>query len=385
VTLDVKDDPRAYAQTPQDAFAACGVTSFQDNNVRQTDNISAYLDVAKQGKMKLRGAIYFTLEWPADVNIALNQVERYQDPMLRFAGFKFLIDGQAPTAYCHQPHNGMSWDMPTWDPAMFKQAVRALHDTGLQISVHCVGDAAADLVLDAYEEAMKANPRSDPRHRIEHAVITTRDATKRMKDLGVVASTHPAFIRVGGDTWVEYFGEERAKRAMATREWLDNGVHLALGSDAPTTPWYVPQVTLVEAVKRLTYTNQVLGPEQCLTIQEALRAHTIGAAYAVHEEKTKGSIEVGKLADLTVWNEDPYSAVDHLGAVTFAMTIVGGKVVYQTAGPLTEAVEEEKVNLSCLARLNSGRRSITPLNLRGLPPLHPSERNSPPFCGGVSG
>ena len=329
ITLDVKDDPRAYATTPQDTFAACGVTSFQDNNVRGTDNISAYLDVAKQGKMKLRGAVYFTLEWPTDLNIALNQVERYQDSMMRFAGYKFLIDGQAPTAYCHEPHNGASWNMSTWDPAMFKRAVRALHDTGLQIAVHCVGDAATDLVLDAYEEAMKANPRSDPRHRIEHAVITTRDATKRMKDLGVVVGTHPTFIRVGGDSWVKYFGEERVKRAMVTREWLDNGVHFALGSDAPTTPWYMPQAAMRNAMMRNTYTNKVLGPEQCLTIQEALRAHTIGAAYAAHEEKIKGSIEVGKLADLAVWNEDPYSAADHLMAVTFAMTIVGGQVVYQ--------------------------------------------------------
>jgi hypothetical protein len=116
---------------------------------------------------------------------------------------------------------------------------------------------------------------------------------------------------------------------MVTREWLDNGVHFALGSDAPTTPWYMPQAALRSAMMRNTYTNKVLGPEQCLTIQEALRAHTIGAAYAAHEEKIKGSIEVGKLADLAVWNEDPYSAADHLMAVTFAMTIVGGKVLYQ--------------------------------------------------------
>lgn len=329
VTLDVIEDPRAYATTPQDAFAACGVTTFQDNNVRGTDNIAAYFDVDKQSKMKIRGAINFTLEWPADLNVALNQVERYQGSMMRLAGYKFLIDGQAPTAYCHQPHNGISWNMSTWDPAMFKQAVRSLHDTGLQICVHCVGDAATDLVLDAYAEAMKANPRPDPRHRIEHAVITTRDATKRMKDLGVVVSTHPTFIRVGGDGWVRLFGEERGKRAMVTREWLDNGVRLALGSDAPTTPWYTPQMTLAGATMRLTLTDQVLGPEQRLTIQEALRAHTLGAAYAMREEKTKGSIEVGKLADLAVWNEDPYSAADHIHSVTIGMTMVGGKVVYQ--------------------------------------------------------
>jgi predicted amidohydrolase YtcJ len=329
VTLDVKADPRAYVLAPQDAFAACGVTTFQDNNVRGVENIGAYLEVGKQSKMKIRGAINYTLEWPADVNTALNQIERHSSSTMRLAGYKFLIDGQAPTAYCHQAHNGTSWNTTTWDPAMFKRAVRALHDTGLQICVHCVGDAATDLVLDAYAEAMQANPRADPRHRIEHAVITTREATKRMKDLGVVVGTHPTFIRVGGEGWARLFGEARAQRAMVTREWLENGVPLALGSDAPTTPWYTPQMTLAGAMSRLTLNDRVLGPDQRLTIQEALRAHTLGAAYALHEEKSKGSIEVGKLADLAVWNQDPYSNAEHIATATIAMTLVGGQVVYQ--------------------------------------------------------
>jgi predicted amidohydrolase YtcJ len=105
---------------------------------------------------------------------------------------------------------------------------------------------------------------------------------------------------------------------------------VALGSDAPTTPWYTPQATLVAAVTRLTATNKVLGPDQRITIQQALRAHTMGSAYAAHQEKVKGSIEVGKLADLVVWGEDPYTAsVPRLFRAPMVMTIVGGKVVYQ--------------------------------------------------------
>jgi predicted amidohydrolase YtcJ len=314
----------------QPLFAACGVTSFQDNNVRGTDTVGLYLDIGKQSQMLLRGSVYYTLEWPKDLDRALTQLEHYSGPLMRLAGFKFLIDGQTPTAYCHEPHNGTSWDMSTWEPGSFKQAVRALHETGLQICVHCAGDAAVDLTLDAYEEAMNANPRPDPRHRIEHAVITTPEATKRMKDLGVVVSTQPQFIRVGGDSWVKVFGEERAKRAMVTREWLDNGVHIALGSDAPTTPWYTPQMTLWGALARVSASGKEMGPEQRLTIQEALRAHTMGGAYAAHEEDIKGSIEVGKLADLVVWKEDPYTAtIQRLPQIAVATTIVGGKVVYQ--------------------------------------------------------
>ena len=314
----------------QPIFAAVGVTSFQDNNVRGVDMIRAYLETGKRGDMYLRGAVYFTLEWPKDLDRALNQMEHYQDEFMRFAGFKFLLDGQALMAYCHEPHNGVCWDMPTWEPQTFKEAVRKLHDTGLQICVHCIGDAAVDLTLDAYEEAMNANPRPDPRHRIEHAILTQAHSTQRMKDLGVVVSTQPAFIRIGGAYWPGVFGPERADRLMVTREWLESGVHLALGSDAPTGPWYTPQMTLAEAVARVDRNNQQLEPDQALTIQEALRAHTMGSAYAAHEENIKGSIEVGKLADLAVWSEDPYTApLQRLWQIPIEMTLVGGEIVYK--------------------------------------------------------
>jgi predicted amidohydrolase YtcJ len=324
------DDVRGYIAYGQGLLAACGVTSFQDNNVRDVDVVNMYLETGRQGKTILRGAVYFTLETPRDLNTALKQFRASEDPYMRFAGFKFLLDGQAPTAYCHQPHNGATWNMPAWDPATFKKQVRTLHDTGLQISVHCCGDAAVDLTLDAYEEAMSANPRPDPRHRIEHAVLTTAQATQRMKDLGVVVGMHPNFIRSGGDGYLGMFGEERFKRVIVAREWLDGGVHVALGSDTPTTPWYTPQMSIWGAATRVAYSGQVIGEEQRISVQEALRAHTMGAAYAIHEEQIKGSIEVGKLADLAVWQEDPYSAtLQRLHQIPIAMTIIGGKPVYQ--------------------------------------------------------
>ena len=330
VPLYTMDMVRENILSTQPMFAACGVTSFQDNNVRGVDTVRTYLEAGRQEEMVLRGAVYYTLEWPRDLDRALYEIEHYDDPFMRFAGFKFLLDGQAKMAYCHAPHNGVSWDTSTWDPQNYKDAVRALHDTGLQICVHCVGDAAVDLTLDAFEEAMDANPRPDPRHRIEHCILCTPEATQRMKDLGVVVSTQPQFLRMGGDGFNQLFGEERARRAIVTREWLDAGVPVALGSDAPTTPWYTPQVTLFGALTRVTASNRRHEPDQALTIQEALRAHTMGSAYAAHEEDSKGSIEVGKLADLVVWSEDPYTAsVQRLWQIAIGMTLVGGQVVYQ--------------------------------------------------------
>ena len=184
--------------------------------------------------------------------------------------------------------------------------------------------------LMAYEAAMNANPRPDPRHRIEHCVLCTPEATRRMKGLGVVVSTQPQFITVGGDRWRTVFGDARMARAIVTREWLDAGIAVALGSDAPTTPWLNPQVTLAAAMVRRAPSGQIIGPDQCLTFAEALRAHTMGSAYAGHEEAIKGSVEPGKLADLAVWAQDPSNATwQDVYRATIAMTIVGGKVVYQ--------------------------------------------------------
>ncbi|MGC9358011.1 MAG: amidohydrolase [Anaerolineae bacterium] len=323
------DDVRQNILSSEPLFAAYGVTSYHDNNVRGVDTVHTYLDAGKRDELLLRGAVYYTLEWPGDLERALHEIERYGDDFVRFAGFKFLLDGQALMAYCHQPHNGVRWDFTTWDPQSFKDTVRALHDTGLQICTHVIGDAAVDLTLDAYEEAMNANPRSDPRHRLEHVILTRPETTQRIKDLGVVVSTQPQFIRVGAEHWKEVFGEARMERIMVTREWLEAGIPLALGSDAPTTPWLTPQVTLAGAVGRFSPSDATFEPDQCLTIQEALRAHTMGAAYAVHEEDIKGSIEVGKLADLVVWSEDPYTvSLQQLWQIPMDLTLIGGEVIY---------------------------------------------------------
>ncbi len=314
----------------QTVLAACGVTSFHDNNIRELEHLQAYQELTQEGKLFLRSNLYLTLEWPSDLD-KVGQVQPITNEVTRFAGYKFLIDGQGPTAYCHQPHNGIEYRLPTWEPQMFKDAIRRMHDSGLQICVHCIGDAATDLTLDAYEAAMNAHPRPDPRHRIEHAILTTPQATQRMKDLGVVVSTQPAFIYLFGDGWEMLFGAERMKRILVTREWMEAGIHVAIGSDAPSTPFYHPQATLAGSMSRFTFKNTVIGADQVLAFEEALRAHTYEGAYAAHQENVKGSIEVGKFADLVVWPVDPTKIAlgDLVQMTTVDMTMVGGKIVYQ--------------------------------------------------------
>ena len=313
----------------QAQMAACGITTVQDNNIRSLDDIKAYQDLTRSGEFYLRNNLFLTLEWPQDIE-KLGQVEFLQEGNTRFSGFKFLIDGQMPTAFCHEPHNGTAWNVSTWEPQNFKDTVRTLHDTGLQIAVHCFGDAAVDLTLDAYEAAMNANPRPDPRHRLEHVIITTPESTPRIKDLGVVVSTNPHFIYIAGDSYEPIFGPERAKRAMVTREWLENGIHMTIGSDAPTTPWYTPQTVMAGAMLRPTLSKKILNKEQCLTFEESLRAQTFEAAYATHQENELGSLEAGKLADVVVWPGDPSSLgpAELVEMDQMDLTLIGGKVVH---------------------------------------------------------
>lgn len=313
----------------QTLLASCGVTSFHDNNIRDLDDLRAYQELSQEGQLFLRNDLYLTLEWPADLK-KVDQVAQIQNEVTRFRGFKFLIDGQGPTAYCHRPHNGVEWRLTTWDPKMFKDTIRSLHDTGLQICVHCIGDAAADLTLEAYEAAMNANPRSDPRHRLEHALLTTAQATQKMKDLGVVVSTQPAFIYLFGEGWNYLFGAERMERIMVTQEWIRSGVHVAIGSDAPSTPFYHPQATLAGAMTRYTFKRNTIGTDQRLSFAEALRAHTYEGAYSGHQENVKGTLETGKFADLVVWTTDPSTlSPEDLFNSTVDLTMVGGKIVFK--------------------------------------------------------
>jgi len=255
---------------------------------------------------------------------------RYEDDYMHFAGAKFQVDGAAEASYTHEPHNGIAWNIPIWKPKDLNEAVCAFHDAGYQVALHTGGDAAVDMALDAIENAMNKNPRSDPRHRIEHSVLNTNSALQRQKDLGIVISTQPTLIRAFADAMFRIWGEERTQRMIPTRTWLDMGVPLALSSDAPSMPWWEPQATLLASIARYSATGIPVSPEQSMTIDEAMYAHTMGSAYADFAENKKGSLEPGKFADLIVWHDNPYTvATEDIFNLTVDLTMVDGKVVHQ--------------------------------------------------------
>jgi predicted amidohydrolase YtcJ len=328
-------DEKSYETSilnPQAKFASMGVTSFQDVYARDMERMEAYFNIARRGEMSIRGQVMNVLEYIQELNGRIDAIEaiRYEDKYMHFAGAKFQADGALEASFTHEPHNGIAWNIPIWKPEDLNEAVRAFHDAGFQVAIHTGGDAAVDMALDAIENAMNKNPRPDPRHRIEHSVLNTDKALQRQKDLGIVISTQPTIIRAFADGMFRVWGEERTQRAIPTRTWLDMSVPLCLSSDAPSMPWWDPQSTLYASIVRASFSKIPVSPEQAMTIEEAMYAHTMGGAYADFAENEKGSLEPGKLADLVVWHDNPYTiATEDILQLTADLTMVGGKVLHQ--------------------------------------------------------
>jgi predicted amidohydrolase YtcJ len=222
-----------------------------------------------------------------------------------------------------------------WDPEKYKTAVAELDKRGLQLFTHAIGDYAVRTALDAYENAENVNHTQDRRPRIEHIETITAADIPRFGKLGVIASMQPLHAYPDEDTlrvWAGNVGLDRASRAWVWNSIAKNGGHLAFGSDwnvVTLNPWEGLQM----AVTRQTTEGKPDGgwmPEQRVTLAQAVEAYTLGAAYAGRREKTEGSIEPGKLADLIIVSQNIFEIDPHAIAQTKAIeTIVGGRVVYQ--------------------------------------------------------
>ncbi|WP_366922689.1 amidohydrolase [Metallumcola ferriviriculae] len=204
------------------------------------------------------------------------------------------------------------------------QFVLAAHRAGLQIAAHAIGDRAIEQLLNAYELAQKLSPRSDPRHRVEHFELPTDRQIVRAKRLGLILSMQPTFEFYWGgldNLYGQRLGEERINRSNPLREIFDAGVMVAGGSDASVTPMN-PMYGIHSAINHP-------NPMQQTSLVEALRMFTINGAYALGVEKERGSIEVGKAADLVVLEENPLRiAPQRIKDIQVTMTFIAGMLVY---------------------------------------------------------
>jgi hypothetical protein len=202
---------------------------------------------------------------------------------------------------------------------------------GLQICTHAIGDQAISIVLDIYDHITKTNGERDRRLRVEHAQHMAAKDFDRFAKLKVIASVQP-YQAIDDGRWAEPFlGHDRASRTYAFRTFLDHGVRLAFGTDWDVVP-LDPILTVYAAVTRATLDGKHPDgwfPEQKLTVAEAVDAYTMGSAYAEFQEKEKGSITPGKLADMVILSDDIFKIRPELiRNVKVETTIVGGKVIY---------------------------------------------------------
>jgi predicted amidohydrolase YtcJ len=203
---------------------------------------------------------------------------------------------------------------------------------GLQVAIHAIGDKANKTVLDLYEEAERRNGPRDRRFRIEHAQHLRQEDIPRFAALHVIASMQPLHL-VDDGRWAEKrVGPDVIKGTYAFRSLLDSGATLAFGSDWPVAPM-VPLQGIWAAVTRQTSDGKHPDgwvPEQKINVEEAVRAFTMGSAYASFEEKIKGSIEAGKLADMAVISADIFQIVPtSIGEARVDITIFDGRVIYE--------------------------------------------------------
>jgi hypothetical protein len=200
---------------------------------------------------------------------------------------------------------------------------------GWQLSIHAIGDRAIDVCLDAIEAALKSKPGKDARPRLEHCTMVLPRMFERIKKLGVVPILQPGFIWELGDNWFHQLGKEKTSLFKPFRTLLNNKVLMAFSSDRPVIGG-APLQGIHSAVNQKTRTGQDYAPQEKIMPEEALRCYTINGAYASFEEKIKGSIETGKLADLVVLPED-LTRVDsnRIKDIPVMTTMVGGEFCYE--------------------------------------------------------
>ena len=335
------DDEATLRRALELATSEClanGVTSFHDagSSFREVELMRA---TASAGELGVRLWVMLSEDTESlAAGLPGYRVHREGGGFLTVGGIKRWIDGALGShgAWLLEPYA----DLPTSTglnivtEEELRQAARLAFEHGLQLCSHAIGDRANRVALDVYQEAYESVPEPrDLRWRVEHAQHLHPDDIPRFAELGVVAVMQPVHCTSDGPWVPQRLGDERAQTgAYVWRDLLDSGAVIASGTDCPVEP-VDPIATFHAAVTRRMADGSAFHPDQVMTRAEALRAATLDAAYAAFEEDVKGSLEVGKLADVTVLSRDILSIPEDeiLGAEVLA-TVVGGVVRYRAPG-----------------------------------------------------
>ena len=310
--------------------AGFGITGWHEMLADPT-MLRAFQAARARGELKARVNAFIHVDY-LDEMIDAGLQSGFGDAILRLGGIKLMGDGalSGRTAFLREPYDGTKDDYGVLGVSseVMDAQVLAAHKAGFQIGIHANGDRFVEMVLDSYEKAITAFPRQDHRHRIEHCSVMNPELLARIKRLGVVAVPFGEYIYYHGEKMSSY-GAKRLEMMLPHRSFLDSGIPIAGSSDYPCGPWN-PLTAIQSCVTRESRAGEVIGPGQRITAEEAIRVYTLGSAYASFEEELKGSIEIGKWADLAFLRDDPTTVEPHeIGAIPVVATMLGGQFVYR--------------------------------------------------------
>ena len=317
------------------AFAASlGVTATAHMSASWAD-LASYRRLERAGRLTIRAALYLPLEsWRAVADTVARSGTG--DRWVKIGGLKGFMDGSAGsrTAYFFEPYSDSAgyYGLLQHPEADMRRWIGAADSAGLQVAVHAIGDRANATLLSIFDSLTRAHGPRDRRFRIEHAQHLRPEDIPVFGRVGVIASMQP-YHAIDDGRWVEQrIGPVRIRTTYAFRSLLDSGARLAFGSDWTVAPLN-PLLGVYAAVTRRTLDGKHPSgwvPEQKISVGEALRAYTVGNAYATFDEASRGNLAPGHEADLVVLDRDLFTTPpDSLDQARVRYTIVGGRVVFR--------------------------------------------------------
>jgi len=318
-------------------YASHGVTTAQAGGMAKS-LLKGNSLFSKLGIVPLRLNMFpFEHDFGEDLLSGEYDPEDYSAERVAMIGVKLVADGsiQGYTGYLSQPYHTPYHGDAAYKgyPAIPREdliaKVKALHAAGYQLAIHANGDESIEDVLDAFEAAQSEHPVADPRMILIHSQMAREDQIARMKDLGVTPSFFSAHTWYWGDRHREIFMGPGRAAAISPAKWAQQyGVRFSSHMDTPVTPMR-PLQAVWSMVNRQTYSGYVLGPEQRISVMDALRALTIDAAWQVFQDNDVGSLEPGKYADLVVLSGNPLDNPMEMRDLQVDRTVVGGATVFQ--------------------------------------------------------
>lgn len=329
---NTREDYRQGAALISKMFVSKGVTSACDADASPED-VQGYQDARDAGELAMRVYCHISAR-SLDRFMAAGIHTGFGDEWVRIGGVKQYTDGSISerTAWLSQPYIGIPNNyvgLQLSSREELYQTGRKAHAAGWQLATHANGDLAIDRILGVYEQIQKEAPKKDPRFRIEHCTLLTDSLIQRMRALQIIPAPFSCYVYFHGDV-MHFYGEERTRHMFPMRSFLDAGLRPTDSSDYTASP-SDPMMWLYSQLTRTDMKGNVWGPNQRITLPEAIRCGTVNGAYAAFEEDLKGSIRPGALADLVVLDRDPFKTdpFDML-SIHVERTMVGGTWKYES-------------------------------------------------------